>query len=389
MKEEDLLYYFPYKIEKEHFFKNYVSEYNAFSKKHIPNYDGTNTQEFLYNKSGLTIEQIHNFEYLYENFSEWKNWYTEGRNIFSFSKELLQLLDKTDVKDIKPESFNLPYDIFYLSLKPLEWKLTKDTDSIIEGVYIDHNIWNGAGEHPEGYCDLSIYFAGNFKETFLKYIDKVKSQFPYSEIHYPGEYDSIPLGSFWNINLYFEKSEKRENVGEAIDYFLKNLKEDIFTTNKTEEEISDFDLEFYSDTLQLLTKTINLVINCLLYLSQPKDKQDIIKDLPKGLPSNFEKQLTFAKTEKDKNKIYKKIEHSGFTKINFVGQTYRKRNTETTNADSTIQPHWRRGHWRNQKTGEQLKNTKLIWIMPTIVKKENGKPIGGHIYDIEQKATNS
>jgi hypothetical protein len=48
-----------------------------------------------------------------------------------------------------------------------------------------------------------------------------------------------------------------------------------------------------------------------------------------------------------------------------------------------ISPHWRRGHWRNQPFGEKLSEKKLIWIKPTIVNKEKGEPIKGHIYTTE------
>lgn len=388
MTEKELLNYFPYKIDKEQNFRPFANDItrNSFTKRFIPNYDGTNTQEFLYNTSGLTLDQIHDFEYLYANFVHWCDWYKNGRNIFSFSKELLLLLDKTDVSDVKPELFKLPYDIFYLSLKPLNLRLSKSSDAMIEGVYIDHNIWNGNGEHPEGYCDLSFYFVGDFKDIFLKYISNVKSSTqPFTNSDYV---DEMPLGSFWNIYLWFEKSEKRETVKEALDYFLKNLKEEIFITNKTPDQVTDFDLEFYANTIELIERTINLVINCLLYLSQPKDKQDLEKKFPPGLPGNFEKRMSFAKTEKEKKKIGDKIEQAGFSKINYVGQTFKRRYDETIGTGSTVQPHWRRGHWRNQKFGEKLCESKLIWIMPTIVKNEAGQPLKGHLYDVQDEGAN-
>lgn len=389
MKEQELLYHFPFKIDKEQNFRNFAKDFtnHNFVKKFVPNYDGTNVDEFIKNKTSLTIDQVHDFEYLYANFVRWKNWYTNGRNIFSFSKELLLLLDKTDVSDVKPDLFKLPYDIFYLSLKSLNLKLSKNSDAIIEGVYIDHNIWNGYGEHPEGYCDLSFNFVGDFKETYLKYISTVKgSTQPFTN---SDEVEEMPLGTFWNIWLWFEKSEKRETVKEALEYFITDLKKEIFITNKTPEQITDFDLEFYSDTTELIEKTINLVINCLLYLSQPKDKQDIEKKFPSGLPGNFEKKMSFAKTEKERKKIGDNIEQSGFSKINYVGQTFKKKYDEIIKANSTVQPHWRRGHWRNQKFGEKLQESKLIWIMPTIVKNEVGHPTKGHLYDVQNKATNS
>lgn len=381
MQEQELLYHFPYHIDKQFNFRHFSTDDNGFVRKYVPNYDGTNLYEFLKNKSGLSNEQIYEFSYINENYRNWLDWFKNGKNIFSFSNELLSLLDKTDVNDIKPDSFHLPYDIFYLSLKPLNIKLSKDSQEIIEGVYIDHNIWDANGEHPDGYCDLSMYFVGNFRKIFLKNISKVKSRTPYT-IDNIEKFDEYPIGSFWNIWLSFQISEGRENVKQAIDYFLEGLRDEIFPKNNSDIDITDIDLDFYNSTIELLTKTINLVINCILYLSQPTEKIDIEKKYPNGLPHNFDRKLNFAKTTKEIKKVSDKIDQLGFTKIHFIGQSFKYNlNTETNNL--TIRTHWRRGHWRNQKHGSQNLQLKLIWIQPTIVNKNKGDIEKGHIYDVD------
>lgn len=379
MAEKDLLYYFPYRIDKELNFRHYADNDNDFVRRYVPNYDGTNVYEFITQKSNLTQSQIDDFQYIYQTYRNWTEWYKYGKNMFSFSKKLLQMLEKTDVSKITPDNFHLPYDIFYLSLKPLNIKIADDREEIIEGVYIGHNIWNPSGEHPEGYCDLSFHFAGDFKNVFNKYLPHVKSRIEYSE----GKFDEYPLGDFWTVLLNFEKSEKRETVQQAIDYFLTNLKEEIFPKPDTQNTVTDYELDFFSSTLKLLGKTLNLVINCMLYLSQPADKKDVDIKLPKGLPSNFDKKLSFAKTAKEIKKVEDKIERLGFTKIHFVGQSFQRSHGALLN-NSTIPTHWRRGHWRNQKYGKNLMNNKVIWILPTIVNKDKGEPIKGHIYDTEK-----
>ncbi|MCW3466816.1 hypothetical protein [Chitinophaga nivalis] len=379
MTEEALSYYFPYTIDKQHHFRHFVEQgRDAFCKRHVPGYDGTNVGEFLYNKSGLSKEEIHDFEYLYENYAHWEEWFKNGKNIFSFQQALLSLLDKTDVSEITPDKFHLPYDTFYLSLKPLHIKIANGREEVIEGVYIDHNIWNGHGEHPEGYCDLSFYFVGNFKQLFLEYIPHVKSRLEDTS----GAYDELPVGSFWNVWLSFEKKEGRENVKQAVAHFIQNLQAEILPKEHSLE--SGADTDFYNATVELLTNTINLVINCLLYLSQPTEKVEVEKRFPTGLPGNFDKQLSFAKTDKETKKIEEKINQLGFTKIRYVGQSF-KRTVVAATADATVKAHWRRGHWRNQKFGEKLLQDKMIWIMPTIVNSHIGDPLKGHIYDIEEK----
>ena len=43
------------------------------------------------------------------------------------------MLSFTDVDDVSYKSLVLPYDNFYLSLRPLGLTITKDSDKIIEG----------------------------------------------------------------------------------------------------------------------------------------------------------------------------------------------------------------------------------------------------------------
>lgn len=380
MKEDSLLYYYPFRVDKEMNLRHYANKDKEFVRLFIPNYDGTNIDEFLTEKSNLNQKEIADFRYAYMTYRNWSEWYKYGKNMFSFSEELLQMLVRTDASEITPDNFHLPYDTFYLSLKPLGVKISDDSEEIIEGVYIDHNIWNPAGEHPEGYCDLSFSFAGNFQQVFDRFLPQIKSRLEYNS---DGDYDEYPHGSFWNVWLYFEKKEGRETVKQAIDYFIAELKKEIFPKSNMESLATDYELDFFNSTLKLLEKTLNLVVNCLLYLSQPTDKKDIELKLPKGLPSNFEKKLSFAKTTKETKKLENKIESLGFTKIHFVGQTFKKSSNEISNTYSVL-THWRRGHWRNQKFGKDLKDSKIIWILPTIVNSDKGEPLKGHIYDLNE-----
>ncbi|PHR49846.1 MAG: hypothetical protein COA32_01545 [Fluviicola sp.] len=388
MTENELSYFFPYKVDKKFNFRHFARNQNDFIRQFIPNYDGTNVHDFIENKSSLNEQQKYDLLYLYEDFRNWVWWYQNGKNIFSFSKDLLTILEKTDVSEITPDFFHLPYDIFYVSLKPLNLKISKYSDEVIEGVYIDHNYWNPSGEHPEGYCDLSFRFVGDFKEIFLNFIPNVNSRLSINTKKEEVQFIESPLGNFWTVWFWFEKEEGRENVKQAVDYFLEGLREEVFPKDNN-TKVTDYELDFYNSTVELLTNTINLVINCMLYLSQPQEKTDIEEKYPTNLPHNFDKKLKFAKTVKEQKKLDGKIEQLGFTKIKYVGQSFKHNNQylfDDTNHNT--QPHWRRGHWRNQKYGEKLTLKKAIWIMPTIVNKEKGQPKKGHVYDINEKTTN-
>ncbi|MCM0751078.1 hypothetical protein DEA98_05895 [Brucella pseudogrignonensis] len=51
--------------------------------------------------------------------------------------------------------------------------------------------------------------------------------------------------------------------------------------------------------------------------------------------------------------------------INFCG--YRTSFDKRKMLGGTAVGHWRRGHWRNQRFGKALAESRLLWIRPTMV----------------------
>ena len=105
---------------------------------------------------------------------------------------------------------------------------------------------------------------------------------------------------------------------------------------------------------------------------------------PNTLFANF--RLSNLRNKKILSKKFQFFKKPGFSKINYIGNTYKKsvnRNTDTPNKN--VSPHWRRGHWRNQRYGEKLVEKKLIWIKPVIVNRDIGTPQKGHIYETSKK----
>jgi hypothetical protein len=58
---------------------------------------------------------------------------------------------------------------------------------------------------------------------------------------------------------------------------------------------------------------------------------------------------------------------------NYIGRKYLYEKTKESKGGSHQSPraHWRRGHYRNQRHGEQRSQTKIIWIEPILVMGEN------------------
>lgn len=370
MKENELTYYYPYKIERQKNFRLQFKNRDKFFDKHYGEYKfevTDNGSSYSRDDSQFSILEKYRNRYIVDEFLDWEGWYKNGRNIFSFSEELLMMLENSDVNDVTDDCFHLPYDCFFISLKPLDIKIAKNNDKIIEGVYIHNN--KLATEEEDYSLVLHFHFVGDFLNLYLNSV---------------GEYIDYLSGDeaakFWNFSLFFIPVEGKTTVKVVMQEAIELFKAAFFPKQDDEEDVEDKHLDLLNHHLQFIQNTLKTVINCLLYLSLPKEEQDCSSLYPIDLPHNFNKKLSFSKTKTEKEKTERKISESGFSKICYVGQTFKKEKSIHKTSESKINSHWRRGHWRNQPFGKELKEKRLQWIKPTIVNKELGSPEKGHVY---------
>tara|TARA_R110002033_G_C3844935_1_gene235136 strand:- start:41 stop:1180 length:1140 start_codon:yes stop_codon:yes gene_type:complete len=378
MNDKELKYYQPYSIEKEYNFREKLKNTDSFYDQMLGEYEYFYKDEGNYgnrrNSDKFTAKEYCENGYILDQFHNWRTWFKNGKNIFSFSQELLQMLEKTDVNDLTYKSFKLPYDNFYISLKSLGIKITENSEKIIEGVYvsIDRQAMENDYEEKDPLIfdyAISFNFVGDFLEHKLIDFDKI-----WDDSGYGG-------ANFWNYAFYFREKENIITIENGIDDAKKMFRFSYFPENK--EQIDNLHLDAFNRHIKFIDNTCKVLVNSLLYLSLPKESKDVIAKYPNDLPHNFNKKLTISKTEKEQIKIGKKISETGFSKINYVGLSFSKNNKSNTNSGLELSPHWRRGHWRNQAYGIQLKENKLIWIKPTIVNKNLGIPEKGHVYEIK------
>lgn len=368
MTEKELLYYHPYYFDRQYNLKSYAKKehdfYDLVLGKHDIKYENGQTVHFRQDGHFSEKERVDN-QLTYSTAFSWFEWFKGGQNIFAFTKELLEMLQRTDVDDISIDSIKLPYNRVYISLRPLNLILDKYSDEIVEGVYIYQN-----PHLAEGNTRIEMNFVGDFYKTHfdnyqIKGLPKVYS------------------GKFWSYDLFFSQEHGIKTIKQSLEEELEELNIEFEPDEQFGILSNDQTNTFKNRKISFINDTIKLTINCLLYLSLPADKKDIIQDYPKNLPHNFDRKLSFSKTEKERAKVETKIKSFGFSKIHFVGTSYKRTNNKDLNSN-TVSPHWRRGHWRNQKYGENLSQSKLIWIMPTIVNKDKGEPTQGHLYSVEQ-----
>lgn len=291
---------------------------------------------------------------------EYRKFDKAGLNIFHFKRELLELLEKTDVSEIQIGQIKFPYTDFYISLRELEKPLpTRNSkDAIIDGVYV--SFIDDSDEDLIYKYHISFHICG-YSES--KKDDEFK--------HNVQDIMELPAGLTFSNNT--------STITDAIDEVHKIMTDTLESETREKKEIEreiDFQLEEY----KLLRDNLNLMVNCLLYLSSIKP--DIETKFAEGLPINIKNKIENAKTKHRKELAENEAREFGYSKISLIGNSFIKKISSNKNT-SEIAPHWRRGHWRNQPFGKKLSDSKIVWIKPTIVNKEQGEPEKGHIYTTE------
>lgn len=296
-----------------------------------------------------------------------------GNNIFYFPEGISTLFKHTDVSEISIGNIKFPYKTFYIAFGPqLEFDIGFDTtkEYFFDGAYIDQ-------------IDEKVL---SIRLTSARIDRDYKTQtnwFKYPDV------------SFW-IGLEFDSPEDKlvNAVNGFINQALENFKkwEDIPKEVEIDGEIIPTNpLSNESPTRQRRINRIvtnaekfkeiaNLIFNAICYLTF-QDKE-ITTSFTNNPPKTLLDKVKKAKKPREKQRIEEELKKSPFTRIKICGQSI---SNETTNSENNptgkeLSTHWRRGHWRNQAFGQEAKERKLIWIRPTLVRKDKGDAKQGHIY---------
>jgi hypothetical protein len=302
----------------------------------------------------LTLAQRIEREYLLSEFNLWEEWRSCGSNIFDLSEVLLRLLENTDVSDVQLSSIKLPYRNLYIDLQYGNLYLNPEKSIPVEGVFFSEHI--NDDESVTYQRVVMLDFTGKYIENY----NAVNQQLMQHE------------RGFHSYQLFLDPEENLNRVGQSVMDAKKS-----FVKFSVAEENADAKLDLYQIHSDFIHHTVNLVVNCLLYLTL-KDN-DIQQKFSADLPIHLKSKLEKATTKRKKELALIEIQQNGFTKIKLVGGRLNPI-ANFTGSGSQVSAHWRRGHWRNQKIGQHHQQIKLIWIMPTIVGKDNGMPQKGHLY---------
>ena len=361
----EYLEYYPNKLAKDFKFEKQLKNEKKFQEfcrgKEVPYYKDEGNWGTKLDIGDISEKEAVKRAFILQEFRIWKEWKNSGRNIFNFSKNLAELLKETDVLDIDISLIKLPYQNFYIDLSSAQIPFEENGSEFIEGAFIRDD--QDDGDNGETFeRAINIDFVG--KDYIEKYWNVNK------ELCWDME------RGFHSMLLFLDRKDNLTTIQDAIKFD----KDGFVGEALIDERDENTKIDLYLIHKQFVDRTINFIINCLLYLTtkEPDIEQKYTKDLPAYLKVKLQK----ANTNRKKEVVNAEIIKNGFTKVKYVGQNIRQIQS-SNNSNGNITSHWRKGHWRNQKIGQNLTESKLIWILPTIVNKEKGKPEKGHIYEIK------
>ena len=342
----------------ERLFDQYVQYYNHEIERIPPEYRLPGSL-FLKNDFSLLM---HNGAFV-----------ANGRNIFDYPPDMSQMFLLTDVDAVPVASLKFPYRVFYLY-----FGTQSELDLWTQGYYVD-----GA------YINLNNNMLAVLLSTIRTDVDYNDTL---SYLLQPDRY------YFFSLSLEGEAV----SVGDAIEATI--MRDDPFSPKIVggsmpnriklpDREVQVIDNRPYSSVetaaenlvgFEVFKRAMKLVINGLCYITAYRP--DTTTRYPEDAPESLVRKLEAAITPKQRIRAQSKLLALGFTKIHFCGNEFKKQRS-FLGAGKETSPHWRRGHWRNQAFGPAFTSHRLIWIMPTIVRKDKGSPKKGHIYLMNESDT--
>lgn len=248
-----------------------------------------------------------------------------GRHIVCFDKTLTTEFQHTDVDGMTFNDVELPWDAFYLTF---EGEDSPSQNSPIEGCMIFR--------FPEESNEINLV-------PFMKEIAPVGTIQPNPSLLIPIKID--------------ENQDMKAALLEGLDHVIEGLHDDI---PKGAEELVSVVTQHYRSNTAAITQLLNLVGNSLLYLTgEPPADQIWQADAPADLVARAKGANGAAR------KAGQALIKQGYTKIHFTSLPAGE--TGSNLLGGTVRPHWRRGHWRRQRHGPGLQQTKIIRIRPTVV----------------------
>nr|WP_169605362.1 hypothetical protein [Microscilla sp. PRE1] len=337
-----------------------------------------------------TRKLIKNYPRLEEETSTSKaiiEFHRNGRNIFSLSPFLITLLNKTDVGNVRFEDVKLPYNSIYLhfgSLESIELPVDhiehkhdipyqlQDLDKryYLDGAFVTRN--------KDFSLEIQLTFIDD-KDNFNERIGIINDfRFPMVKFtldfnEWDQENQSLKMidgATFDNSTICFYDTWDPEGDASEIKYS---------EMHELLKKPDDFEYESEFQEYDLFDRSLSLIVNSLCYLNYVDNDVEVLTTPPQT--TELLKALQQTNKKREHQKLKEKLAKHSYSKIHYFGSKVESE-YRVTATGIELESHWRRGHWRNQPFGQELQKRKLIWIKPTIVRKDKGNTKTGHVYDV-------
>jgi len=310
----------------------------------------------------------------FDTFCHAARFFFTGRNIFHFSNPLTQLLKFTEVDDVRWDAIRLPFTCFYIWFGPQdEWPL-KDGRHFVDGAYIGE----AAGPHSRG---LDIFLTTRSSDpgdpNSWNYVLQDDAYYYFTfDIEGSGDTVGDSLRATLEKSADFNKEWRRADIPEEARRMAENSGKRLRQLPREQTAQGEKVCERLQD-LPVFREVLRLVVNCLCYLSSPS--RDVTVRYPE---SAITRAIVEGKTPLERARARNQVSRQGFTLINFCGDSLGM-DSPYKDLGRELSAHWRRGHWRNQAVGVARSGHKLIWIRPTLVRKDKADAgVPGHVYDV-------
>jgi hypothetical protein len=302
--------------------------------------------------------------------------FLSGRNIFHFSAPLSNLLKLTDVDDVLWGSIKFPYQSFHIHFGAQEQWPLGSSGHLVDGAYL------GEIPSPE-FRAIDVMLTTRSEVTgdsaSWNYILNDDRYYYFSfEVESPdatvGDTFRQTVGAAADYNeawVPLETPDEAKQIAAERGITLASLPAEATAQGqKIRENLK---------RLPIFREALRLVVNCLCYLSSPSC--EVTARYP---DSEISRAITQAGTPLERARAKNRAVREGYTLIHFCGDSL-EREAEIAPTGRELSAHWRRGHWRNQAIGPGRSEHKLIWIRPTLVRKDKADlGIPGHLYDVDQ-----
>jgi len=272
----------------------------------------------------IPMDEVYNPEHkvLFLSILMFYRFWKTGKRKFSFSPDVMQLLNITDFGKVIGKSLQLPFPCINMSLAGMD-------DIKLYDIPIKHIL-------------VTIYEPGEFNAKFA------------TRHGYEFDADRVLF-----IMAYAKVGTSMKTGDDDMFYWVVPFKDDenIIDIVKRRLELPDIDSEFKATFFHILAFTLNM----MLYMTSTKEMIEYILPRLKNKNTRNPKKLRRREREEQQGGHYvinDKVIISIKDREAIVSSLAREKRLSFTGRWIV------RGHWRNQLHGPGLTLTKIIWIYP-------------------------